>query len=472
MPNWWTHLGTSGEISWLRWIISVIFIAVAFRIVLSLVINRLFHSFRVRSVGWHFLEGIEWKQEVAGRKARVDIQRVRWFFERQRDGRSARLGIRFEGVRAHIPRSLLDRSPKTEDTDGNAAGVSGTPVKGIILIRQALLKIIRSGLALRPILLRPLNSLPRPVNRLIIRSFRFLRYRLIRPALARTNAIGRALSFTIAYFVIDMADVHIDIEDIMRVRLSARVGLELLRGRESRAGAYLCFAGVAVEEWESHGDVTPVVLAVPGPITFAANAPFDPAIGLAGLYKRNQDRQIDVRQGIIDVSVNFPFTHQSASREAANVRLDALGRLLSIFRAESSQSGTQESRNSPPPSPQRQRTRYVSALRRVSCSLPPIRVSYLHFPSSSRTPDDNKASRTPVTIVAIAEGLGFDVEFNCVSKTDDRHLGWFGKERKLKVRGQAGWRNWQVGFDVGDHGLFYAPGCLFSVQWLTDHVLA
>jgi hypothetical protein len=471
------HPNVLGGHPWLYLIVSFLLVAVAVRIFLYFFLNRLFHSLKVRTVGWHRLEGIEWEGEVKGQRATIAVRRIGWVFGRRCSGPNAWLGVRIEGVRAHIPKASLAR-PSETDTQDNGAVKSGLQPHVSSFLHQLLHLSATLRSTFHVILRRSVHWLPRPLTRRLVRSFRFMRYRLVRPTLARLNTFGRSMSFLIAYFVIDISDVHIEVEEITRVRASVRVGLELLRGSDSRAGAWLRLAGVAVEEWRpcldsgsaTKTDDTPLVFALPDPITVSANAPFDPAIGLAGLYKRNKDRQIDIRQGIIDVSVNFPFSDGSTSREAVYLRLDALERLMLVFRTMQPRSAAPSPQTPPSSSPRQKRARYVSALRRVSCSLPPIRIAYLHRPSSDADDNDQKPKtlQAPVTVVARAEGLGVDVEFNCTSKTDDRHVGWFGKDRKLKVRARAGWKNWQIGFDVANlRGQFTTCDCCSKHNWLT-----
>lgn len=170
-----------------------------------------------------------------------------------------------------------------------------------------------------------LDSLPRRYRVQIARAMRFCRHRLLQPFLHSLNTLARRMNYISALVALEMKDIRIECSEI-GASLSldtARTGLELVRGSESHLSAWLRLEGlvtalVAASQAENEPKATSKKTAkdirrplrIAGPVVLEARADFDNEIGIASLYHRNADHDLEPRKTILDAKIMFPRIHQ------------------------------------------------------------------------------------------------------------------------------------------------------------------
>ena len=195
-----------------------------------------------------------------------------------------------------------------------------------------------------------LGFVPRRRRIVLSRALRKLRHHTVAPALHYLNAGGRRAGALTLFFAVEAADVRVVFPQL-DAELSLgllRVGAEIVRGSldtvtaHPHVGAWvraeklaLTLASVPSATSPSTPGLAPgpsassplagepkaktkgtakgkaggkVLRAVelPGPLFIEAKAPFDPAIGIAGLYHRNAEHKLEPRKTILDLEVAFP----------------------------------------------------------------------------------------------------------------------------------------------------------------------
>ncbi|KAK9898273.1 hypothetical protein P389DRAFT_193319 [Cystobasidium minutum MCA 4210] len=166
-----------------------------------------------------------------------------------------------------------------------------------------------------------LRCIPEGKRRTFIRRYnlatRTFRHRVVAPALRQINSFGRSCNVITVFLALEFTDITIDIPQIktqLKIGL-VRVGGELVRRTGSYVGFWARLEQLALVASDITSESSPPskrqsalagrAFEMPGPLLLEAQANFDPEIGMAALYHRDETGAWEPRKTILDLSFAF-----------------------------------------------------------------------------------------------------------------------------------------------------------------------
>ena len=476
------------------------------RLLLSFVFERLLSGkISIKHVGWASLNGVEWsltkhtRAATSTRLQSIHIDRVGLVIRNhnakdQGNHRLGWIGLAASGVKARVTlnavRELHNRD--AEKFDNNLNDVKDTmtrdpvteqmhPLPAYKRLAWSCLAAIAFTHELRRSLRRfIIRSTPQQYARHLSRISRNFRRRVVAPMLSHINTLARLCNKLFNFIAFEITDTTIEIAQIQaEFKLDLlRVGVEISRGRKSCLGAWIRAEGAALsilppqnltkgqkDIYSSEQAESNRAFELPGAVLFEAEAFFDPAIGMAGLYHRTIAGRIEPRKTILDVSIAFcgpkrSVEEKNSATPSLSFCAEPLVQLLDRIRAiskiwtypHSSQgSGLQ-----------------ASSLSKSNLSEGQIGASGSPLASTGQNPLAMlKSIRIGIPLIRVKTGMPltsisdekrrYSLEINwrgcaleCavggkISK-EDKHSEWFGRDAELKGTARLGFE--KLDFDI------------------------
>lgn len=371
---------------------------------------------------------------------------------------------------------------------------------------------------IRRLLLRSLPEARRKqLSRKLVRATRFFRHRIVAPLLTQINSFGRRCNMFTVFLALEVTDITVEIPQIkstLQIGL-VRLGGELVRRNRSYIGLWARLEQLSFNAQDiiatSSNQPSPKtvaaasrVLEMTGPLLIEAQANFDPSIGMAALYHRNEAGELEPRKTILDLS--FAFLRPSSAfgkdeklvttstggaaggmlASSIKIRLNSLLELADRFentisrhpqphfgphmgphlharyygqdpnRSSSPRSRTdsespsfdQENSSLPldayrelPPIPTRRNP--VAMLKSITFSIPLIKLESL-LPEYAEKPRTAIAAPRQIQLEVRLRGVAAQVVVSKTLEASDRHLHWFGRHATLKLAAKAGFEKFDI----------------------------
>lgn len=357
------------------------------------------------------------------------------------------------------------------------------------------------------------KSLLRTLNR----ATRVFRHRVVAPLLTHINSLGRRCSLMSVFLALEITDITVDIPQIkssLKIGL-VRAGGELVRRNRSYVGLWARLEQLSLNaqdvpksdskphSWKSAASESRA-LEMTGPLLIEAQANFDPAIGMAGLYHRNEAGELEPRKTILDLSFAFLRTSTTFGKDekivttstggvaggllasSIKIRLNSLlevvGRVEDTISPhphphfgphlgphlharypseERRRAGSPRSRttsdspsyedeepslplNAYPSLPAISARRNPAAmLKSITFSIPLIKLQAI-LPEYAEKPRTTIAAPRQIQLELRLRGLAAEAVVSKTMEAGDRHLHWFGRHTILKFAAKAGFEKFDI----------------------------